>query len=242
MARPSRRGFGPDFIHADTAATKLAIGVVAGSVLFALTKGSFGPLLLLVPDLVLHQFFLWQPVTYAFIGSSPMEVIFGALIVWQIGNSLEASWRPRRMLWFSLGTTVLAALFTVLLAAGVPKLQSGVFSGVFALSSCLWVAYGLSFGRQETNFWGMPLSGNTFALIGAGFVLLSGAYYGWLSVLPDLIALALTTFFLKVGTPRLLWLRFTSWRLQRQLKGRSRHLKVVGKDRNIGGGSDNYLH
>jgi hypothetical protein len=45
-----------------------------------------------------------------------------------------------------------------------------------------------------------------------------------------------------VGSPRFLWLRFTSWRLQHQLRGRAKHLKVVSRDRNIGGGSDNYLH
>jgi hypothetical protein len=52
----------------------------------------------------------------------------------------------------------------------------------------------------------------------------------------------LTALYVKWGSPRVLWLRFSTWRLQRQLRGRSRHLKVVTKDRNIGGGSDGFLH
>jgi hypothetical protein len=110
------------------------------------------------------------------------------------------------------------------------------------LGTALWVAYGLSYGQAQVNFWGLPVTGNVFALIGAGFVLLNGAYGGWAMVIPDLVCIGLTVAYVKGASPRLLWLRFTSWRLQRQLKGRSGHLRVVTKDRNIGGGSDNYLH
>ncbi len=44
------------------------------------------------------------------------------------------------------------------------------------MGRALWVAYGLSFGRRQTNFWGLPVSGNVFALIGVGFVFLNGAF------------------------------------------------------------------
>jgi membrane associated rhomboid family serine protease len=238
MARGIRLGW----LRFDTVAAKLALALVVGSVLFALTQSSFGGLMLLFPGDVLHLWYLWQPVTYIFVARDPMGVIFGALILWQIGAAMEASWGSRRLLWFSFGVPALAGVLTVGLSLAVSRLQFEHFAGVWVLATAIWVAFGLSHGQARVSFWGLPVSGNTFALIGAGFVLLSGAFYGWLSVIPDLFGIALTVAYVKGASPRLLWLRWSSWRLQRQLKGRSRHLRVVTKDRNIGGGSDGYLH
>ena len=68
----------------ETTASKLAVALVAGSVMFHLTKGASGNLLLLFPDAVFGALYLWQPLTYAFIESSPIGIIFGAIITWSI--------------------------------------------------------------------------------------------------------------------------------------------------------------
>jgi membrane associated rhomboid family serine protease len=235
----ARSGFKLGWLRIDTVAAKLALALVAGSVLFALTKQQA---LLLVPADFIHSLFLWQPLTYTFIATDPFGVIFGALILWQIGGAMESTWGSRRLLLFSIGVSALAALLTVGLTVALSHWQSVSFAGAWVVATALWVAYGMSYGPARTNFWGMPVTGYTFALIGAGFVLLSGAFYGWVFVVPDLIGCILSVAYIKGASPRLLWLRFSSWRLHRQLRGRSRHLKLVTKDRNIGGGSDNYLH
>lgn len=238
--RPMRRGFRPMLPGLQGAAAWLAVGLVVGSVVFALGRDGLGEYLRLVPGLVRHGF-LWQPLSYAFIADSPMSVIFGALILWQLGGALEQTWGTRRMTAFALGTTVLAGVVTVLLALVVHRLLSVPFSGGFVMGSALWVAYGLSFGRRQTNFWGLPVSGNVFALIGVGFVFLTGAFQGFVYVVPEAVALLLTWAYLRLGGPASWILRLQGWRLQRQLRTRSKHLTLVSPDRNTPRDSDRFI-
>jgi membrane associated rhomboid family serine protease len=239
--RPMRgRGFRPVLPGLQGAAAWLAVLLIVGSVVFALTRQGVGGLLLLFPGAVLRGM-VWQPLTYAFVARDPLGVIFGALILWQLGGALEQSWGTRRMALFALGTTVLAGVLTVLLALLVPDLRSLPYSGAFVMGSALWVAYGLGFGRQRINFWGLPVSGTVFALIGVGFVFLNGAFNGFPLVIPEAFALLLTWGYLKLGGPSDWLLRLQSWRLQRQLRTRSKHLSLVSPDRNTPRDSDRFI-
>ncbi|NMO21108.1 DUF1751 domain-containing protein [Pyxidicoccus fallax] len=216
----------------ETTASKLAVALVAGSVLFHLTKGGQGGLLLLFPDFVFTRFFLWQPLTYAFIEGSPLGIIFGAIIIWSIGGYLESIWGGKRLLLAGVGITALAGILTSVLALVVPNATTQMYFGGNVMTTALWVAYGLSIGRGETNFWGIPLSGNALAGIGAGFVVLSAVTAGWQTQVPDLLALGLVFAYVRGANPRRLMLHFQHWRLQRQLKDRSKHLRVVPKNQN----------
>lgn len=223
-----------------TMAVKLAIALVAVSVIAWVTP--LGAYLVLTPSAVLSALMVWQPLTYVFIENDPLGVIFGALIVWQMGSALEASWGTKRMVSFAVGVTAIAGALTVLLALVLPSLRGHSYFGGWAMSGALWVAYGLSFGRGQTNFWGMPVSGNVFAGIGAAFVLLSAARFGPASVAPQLLALVLTFLYVRGFSPRVLWLRLQGAMLQRRLKSRSKHLRVVDRDRNMPRDSDRFLH
>src|SRR5262245_26896209 len=193
-----RRGFRPFLPGLQGAAAWLAVLLIVGSVVFALTRQSLGGLLLLIPAAVLRGW-VWQPLTYAFVATDPFGVIFGALILWQLGGALEQSWGTRRMALFAVGTAVLAGVLTVLLALIVPGLQTLPYPGGFVMCSALWVAYGLSFGSQRISFWGLPVTGKVFALIGVGFVFLNGAFGGFQRVVPEAFALLATWAYLKVG-------------------------------------------
>ncbi len=238
MQRPMRSfgGGGFGFAGMESMAARLALGLVVGSVL-ALLARPLGSLLVLWPSQVFFGLQLWQPFTYAFIELSPLGIIFGALILYSIGGGLEMSWGSRRLLWVVYGGTVLAGLLTALLGT-LLKLNMS-YTGGFVMGTLAWVAYGLSIGRGQTNFWGIPVTGNVFAAIGAGFVVLNALAAGWLSQLPELLALGIAFLYVRGGSPRRLWLRFQHWRLQRQLHGRSRHLRVLSSDRPD---SDRYLN
>src|SRR5215475_1145818 len=121
--RPMRWSFRPVFPGLQGAAAWLAVILVIGSIVYALTREGLGGLLLLVPGAVLHGF-LWQPLSYGFVENSPIGVIFGALILWQLGGALEQSWGTRRMSFFAVGVTVLAGIVTVLIALIVPALRA----------------------------------------------------------------------------------------------------------------------
>lgn len=215
----------------ETMAAKLALGLVAGSLLFALTSSTGGRMLLLAPAEVLFGLRLWEPLTYAFVETSPMGVIFGALITWSIGGALEMSIGSRRLLVLGLGCTVGAGLLTALLALVVPLLMGGRFAGGTVMTSILWVAYGLYIGRGQTNFWGIGLSGNAFAGLGVGFVVLSAAFSSVWAVLPDMLGMALAFLYVRGASPRTLWLRFNHKRLQRRLTARPKHLRVVNRNK-----------
>ena len=215
----------------ETTAAKLAVALVAGSLLFALTSGGQGRMLLLAPLEVIYGLRLWQPFTYAFVETSPLGVIFGALITWSIGGALEMSLGSRRLFVLAVGCTVGAGLLTVLLALLWPVLLGGAFAGGTVMTSILWVSYGLYIGRGPTNFWGIGLTGNMFAALGLGFVLLSAAFGSFLSALPDLLGLALAFLYVRGASPRTLWLRFNHKRLQRRLSARPKHLRVVNRNK-----------
>jgi len=241
--RPQRRSFRPVLPGVRSAAARLALALVVGSVVYALGHDALRERLLLVPLAVIHRLWLWQPLTYGFVETSPMGVIFGALILWQLGSALEQSWGGRRMTLFAVGTTVLAGVLTVVLSVVWPRLQLvPAFAGGTVMASLVWVAYGLSWGSRPTNFWGLPLTGNVFALIGVGFVFLSGAFSSFLYVVPSILGLVLTWLYLRVGGPSEWLLRLQGWRLQRQLRSRAKHLKLVSPERNTSGDSDRYLH
>lgn len=242
MAFTRRRFQLPGFPPIESTAAKLAIALIACSVVYALARNVVGDWVLLIPEMVLRSFALWQPLSYVFLETTPMGVIFGALITWSIGGALEQSWGRRRLGYFAVGTTILAGVLTVLLALAVSRVRLHAFAGGTVMTSALWVAYGLSYGRRETNFWGMPVTGNVFALIGVGFVFLTGAFYDWFAVVPSAFGILLTWGYLRGASPSHLLLRFNSWRLQRRLKGRARHLRVIGKDRNMPKDSDRFLH
>ena len=234
------RGIGMDWLRIRSVSAKLAIALIVGSVLWGLTRSD---VFVLVPGYVLERGAIWELFTYAFVASDPLGVIFGALVVWSIGSSLEATWGQKRLLWVVLGCTVLAAVLTVLTAIFVSSLRPFAFYGAWVMGSVIWVGYGLSFGSRQTNFWGLPVTGYVFALIGLGFVLLNAVFsHDLLHVLPELFGIALVAAYLKLDAPKTWLLRFQSWRFQRQFRSRSKHLRVIGKDRNTSRDSDRYLH
>ena len=132
-------------------------------------------MLLLYPERRLLRVELWQPFTYGFVEHDPMGIIFGAIILYSIGGGLERSlglasgccgWR--------VGGTVLAGFLTVAARPCCCPCRQCYAGGYGDGAPSLWVAYGLSIGRGQTNFWGIPVTGNVLAGIGAGFVILNG--------------------------------------------------------------------
>ncbi len=222
-----------------TVPAKLAVALVVGSLLYATVL----PMLALHPGDVLSRLMVWQVFTYAFVETTAMGVIFGALILWSIGGSLEQTWGTRKLLTFSFGVTIISALLTVALAPFVPLVSMMTFGGGTVMTSALWVAYGLSWGTRQTGFWGMPVTGNVLALIGVGFVVLNAAFSSIWVVIPSAFGIAMAFLFVKLNFPGGTWERFNSWRLRRQLDKRRNHLNVVSGDkRNMPNDSDRFLH
>jgi hypothetical protein len=81
-----------------------------------------------------------------------------------------------------------------------------------------------------------------FALIGVAFVVFQGVLESALSVIPDVFALGISYLAVKGPSPRMAWLRFTAWRLQRKVLARGKHLRLVDDGRNMPRDSDRFIH
>jgi membrane associated rhomboid family serine protease len=230
------------WLNPRSSAAKMAVLFVIATIAVYVTENLTYEWVALIPAAVIHQLRLWQLLTYAVVfHKDPLNIIFGVLILVSIGGALERQWGPRRLWLFSFGIAFFSAAVTVVLAFFIRGLDH--FVGANVIVSSMWVAYGLLIGRGRTNFWGMPVTGNTLALIGAAFVLLSCLLGGWAQLVPELISLGLVYVHVRLGFPQDTLQRFGSWRLQRDLHRRSTHLRVIsGDQRNTPRDSDKFLH
>jgi membrane associated rhomboid family serine protease len=73
-------------------------------------------LLGLSPELVLRDFWLWQPVTYMFLHGDLFHILFNMLALWMIGVELERLWGTTEFLRFYFISGVGAALTTLAVA------------------------------------------------------------------------------------------------------------------------------
>lgn len=241
----TRRFFSP--FSFQNSAHVLAVLTVVVSVFQGILLQSGSLLFLFSPELVLYQFQIWRPVTALFVATSPLEVIFNALILYSLGGFLEARWGKRRFLQVALGIPLAAELVVVLLALLLPSVFSGaLYPGTRPVITSLWIVFGLlfQFSGQSLNFWGTPTSGKIFALIGLGFVVLSGVFGGFIAVMPELVAAGLSyAYMYRPRSSRILQkleLSYYSWKLER-LKAKSK-LRVVKGSGKQDDDSDSTVH
>ena len=72
--------------------------IIANVVMFVVTQFNrpwFHGYLGLAPELVIEQFWIWQPVTYMFLHGGPVHLLFNMLGIWMFGVELERLWRTR---------------------------------------------------------------------------------------------------------------------------------------------------
>jgi rhomboid family protein len=159
--------FGPGPI---SLALKVLIG--ANVLMFVLTSISPAliPYLGLVPTLVLHQFWLWQTVTYMFLHGGIFHIVFNMLALWMFGAELERIWGTKYFLKFYFVTGVGAGLLTVLFSL-LPfdvahRIQGSVVIGASGAIYGLLLAYALYFpDRPIYMYFVFPIPAKIFVLI-----------------------------------------------------------------------------
>jgi membrane associated rhomboid family serine protease len=227
-------------------AHQIAIAMIVVSVFQGLLGHSGALWLLFSPTKTLFGLELWRPFTSLLVAVSPPEIIFGTLIIYSIGGMLERRWSTKRFLAVALGIPLIAQVLVLVLTLITPSTFANVlYPGARQVISTLWIIFGLvaHFSHERLNFWGTPITGKTFALIGLGFVVLSAVFSGVLPVLPELLTAALCYLYMyrrrAVYWKNQLTLRYYDWKLQK-LKGRSnfRVIKGSGSTRSAEDGDD----
>jgi membrane associated rhomboid family serine protease len=138
-----------------------------------LATSLFSPLIAwlgLVPEYVIHRYWLWQPVTYMFVHGSLMHILFNMLALWMFGVELERMWGTRFFVRYYAITGVGAALVTILVSLLPFALTSEVYRGYTVGASgaiyALLVAFALYYpNRPILMFLLFPVPAKYFVMI-----------------------------------------------------------------------------
>lgn len=183
---------------------------------------------------------IWRLVTWCFFELDPLGLIFSVLILAFLGRDLFHAWGPGRFLGFYAGVGAAAAVATSLVAVVWPQVQTTVYLSTWPVVEGLIIAWATLYpGRQLLLYFVLPVAGRTLVILTVAgtaiFALLSGpAHY-----IPHFAAMGAAVLYIR-GINNLLVRWKMSRLMQRQVRKRPSHLKVV--DKNKGNGRSNWVH
>jgi membrane associated rhomboid family serine protease len=226
MRRPSSPyassfSFGPGPIS-----TTLKALIAANVAVFLLTAfaRSAVPYLGLVPELVLHKFWIWQLATYMFLHGGIFHIVFNMLALWMFGAELERIWGTRYFLKFyfvtGAGAGVLTVLFSLLPFGFSQQLFSAAIIGASGAIYGLLLAYALYFpDRPIYMYFVFPIPAKIFVTImGAIAFYLSLSQVGGVANATHLGGLLVGYLYLKSGRVHPLGelkYRYLKWKINR---------------------------
>lgn len=167
-----RYSFG--FMSPTPVVTRFLIIIIASYLVFALFGRSYLGLfayseLVLEPRRAIYSFQVWRIVTYAFLHdpSSPLHVIFNALLLYMVGPQLEDRWGEKRFLIFVM-TAIILGGFCVCLSF-LLGLSNAAVVGFSAVTIGLIIAWGMTFSTQQMYLLGiLPLTGKQLVYLTVG--------------------------------------------------------------------------
>ncbi len=187
---------------------------------------------------------VWKLLTYVFVtGLDPIGFLFNLVALYFFAGWFERSFGPRRFVRFFLFSAAGAALLPLALSPFSVSIATYPYLGAWSVFEALTVAMGmLQPGAQVYFYMVLPVTARQLMFLSWGLIALFIVFFH--GVVPYLTAVGgigmgfvLT---LGSGEPRRWWLRFQAARLERLLKRRAQHLRVIpknGEDK-----SDKYLH
>lgn len=189
----------------------------------------------LVPGLVLGGQ-VWRLVSWAFVQSDPLTLLFGGFMLYSIGQQLAFTWSERRLLGTFLGLAAGATVVTVVAAIVWPP-ANRPHLGMWPVVNGFLLMWAMMYPDRQVSIWGvLPLTGKTLALLVVfGTVLYGlagGGFPGLGGFVPHFAALALGWALSRGGRlPTRRWkLQAREWWAEREFRRRSKHLKVIRKD------------
>jgi membrane associated rhomboid family serine protease len=132
---------------------------------------------------------VWRLATWVLLEDSPVNLLFGGLVLWWFGRDLADAWGPRRFLatWFAI--PAVAGALTCLLALAWPRLAASGHAGFWVALDVLIVTWGLLHPFQQILlFFALPVSGRALAGITVGATVLFALFLGVAAFVPHLLA------------------------------------------------------
>ncbi len=117
-------------------------------------------------NLVVHDLFLWQLVTYLFLHGGWFHIIFNMFALWMFGSDLESQWGGRKFLVFYFLTGVGAGIFDVALNTIFRSDSLSVTIGCSGAIYGLLLAYAMLFPERLIYLYMIiPIKAKWFAVI-----------------------------------------------------------------------------
>jgi len=213
------------------------LGMILAAVLAGSVGGWIDPrvqgLAALAPVAILRGE-LWRLVTWPFVQGDPFTLLFGGFMLYSFGQQLAFVWSERRLVTRFFGTTIGAAALTTLLAA-VWDPAARAHLGMWPVVNALLFTWAMIYPDRPLNIWGvLPITGKTLALLLVFGTLLYGLASGGIPGIggfaPHLFAIGIAWASGRSSGRRDGWRRAKQWWREREMRRRTRHLKVVGKD------------
>jgi membrane associated rhomboid family serine protease len=116
----------------------------------------------LTPSLVVHNFYLWQLVTYIFLHDTGQffHILFNMLALWMFGSELENFWGTRQFTKFFFICGIGAGVLTVLLSPNSNTVTIGASGAIYGILA----AYGILFPNRIIIFLIFPIPAKWFVL------------------------------------------------------------------------------
>ena len=132
--------------------------------------GGIEPIFGLQPEMVIHQYRLWQLVTYMFLHSPTWlgHLLLNMLMLWMFGTEVERAWGTAAFLRYYFVCGIGAGLTSCLMFRSYTTIgASGAIFGVM-------LAYALLFPNRQILFWFIfPMRAVSFVLLCGGIELFS---------------------------------------------------------------------
>lgn len=175
---------------------------------------------------------VYQFLTYPFIESSLMGVIFEGLLIWFIGSELELKWGRKFYLQFLLVAILTSGPFYFIIGSIFPSLGAYPLLGLTSFTYALLMAYAIIYSERQLTFMLLfPMKAKYFCMLLAAIQLYMGlTSAAGAASLSHLVAMASAFGFLKYKSMKARGVSLESVRKQYHKEKMRSKLKIVKDD------------
>jgi membrane associated rhomboid family serine protease len=186
----------------------LVLSLVLGASLVVAFAGRHSSLFEFVPLVAANVWHgeVWRLVTWPFVETSPIGLLFSCLFIYWFGRELAELWGSPRFLGVFGGVILSAAVLTCLVALIDQSALPLPHVGSWALTAAMVIAWGLTFPDNVVRlYFVLPIRGYWLAWLTCAITAIYAVYSGWEFFLPQLFAEAGILSWLYRGTVLSRW-------------------------------------
>lgn len=175
---------------------------------------------------------VYQLITYPFVETNLMSVLFNSLVVWFIGSELERQWGQkiyiRFLLLTILGVGLIYSLVNLIFLFGTPYYFASIH-GLSGINFALLIAYSMLYPDRQMAFMMIfPMKAKVFCWILAGIEAYMAVFSSLSTAWAHLLAMGISFLIIHFQTnPLIKKALHTSWKPR---SGGKKHLYVVKDD------------